>query len=227
MVSDKKIFSCFTYISLCKTCDRRGVAILGPRGIIWINFVEVHYVMLHIKYQSFRACGFREEGFFKFSFRKSIFSLCHLGMQWTGTIWTIFKEGLKRIIPTKFGKNLASSLGGDVIWSNCWRRKTDIQHHHNSSPWANGSGEPKRQKLYTPYILCTGGINMFVIWENVFLILHRSAFCINNKLPMNKQRTKGHIYISLFCYKFNTKQGNEIQLSYKITSSPTHISLVH
>ena len=30
-----------------------------------------------------------------------------------------FKEGHIRIIPTKFGKNLVSSLGGDVLLSNC------------------------------------------------------------------------------------------------------------
>ena len=34
MVSDKKIFSCFLNISLCKTCDLRGGHIFGPRDII-------------------------------------------------------------------------------------------------------------------------------------------------------------------------------------------------
>ena len=41
-----------------------------------------------------------------------------------------FKEGHIRIIPAKFGQNSASSLGGDVIWSNCWRRTTT----HNGHP---------------------------------------------------------------------------------------------
>ena len=36
-------------------------------------------------------------------------------MQWTSAIWTIFKEGLIGIIPTKFGQNPANSLGGDVL----------------------------------------------------------------------------------------------------------------
>ena len=36
-------------------------------------------------------------------------------MQWTGTIWTFIKEGHIRIIPAKFGKNQAGSLGGDVL----------------------------------------------------------------------------------------------------------------
>ena len=34
VVSDKKIFSCFPYISLYKTCDPGGGPIAGPRGII-------------------------------------------------------------------------------------------------------------------------------------------------------------------------------------------------
>ena len=62
-VSDKKIFSCFPYISLCKTCGRG----------------------------------------------ESIFRLCDLDMQWTGTIRTIYKECHIRIIPAKFGQNPASS----------------------------------------------------------------------------------------------------------------------
>ena len=41
-------------------------------------------------------------------------------MQWTGTIWTIIKEGHMRIIPAKFGQYPASSLGGDVLWSMKW-----------------------------------------------------------------------------------------------------------
>ena len=42
VVSDKNIFSCFPYISLCKICDPRGVAIFGPRSIIGKNLAEVH-----------------------------------------------------------------------------------------------------------------------------------------------------------------------------------------
>ena len=34
VVSDKKIFSHFAYISLCKTCDPLGGAISSPRVII-------------------------------------------------------------------------------------------------------------------------------------------------------------------------------------------------
>ena len=112
--------------------------------------------MLHTKYQSSRPCGFREEDFLKFSSWKSLFSLCDLDMQWTRTTWTILKEGHIRFIPTKFGQNPASSLG-DVVWSNGWQRRTHDGRRtsidHNSSHWANGSGELKRFNsiLYLPH----------------------------------------------------------------------------
>ena len=69
---------------------------------------------------------------------KSIFSLCDLDMQWTGTIWTIIKEGHIRIIHAKFGKNPASSLGGDVLEA-IGDDAQRIFNSHNSSPWASGS----------------------------------------------------------------------------------------
>ena len=34
MVSDKKIFSCLPFISLCKICNPRVGPYFGPRGII-------------------------------------------------------------------------------------------------------------------------------------------------------------------------------------------------
>ena len=70
------------------------------------------------------ALWFQRRRFLKFSSWKSIFSLCDLDMQWSETIWTIFKEGYIRIIPTKFGQNPASSLRDHVLWSNCWQRTT-------------------------------------------------------------------------------------------------------
>ena len=46
LVVSNKIFSCFPYISLCKTCDPQSGPIFGPRGIISTNLIEVHYMML-------------------------------------------------------------------------------------------------------------------------------------------------------------------------------------
>ena len=41
VVSDKKIFSCFPYISLCKHVTPGG-PIFGPSGIFGTNLEEVH-----------------------------------------------------------------------------------------------------------------------------------------------------------------------------------------
>ena len=47
--------------------------------------------------------------------KKSIFSSCHLDMQWIETIWTTLKEDQPRIIPVMFGQNPMSGLGEDVV----------------------------------------------------------------------------------------------------------------
>ena len=73
VVSDKKTFSCFPYISLFKTSGLQGGPIVGPRGIIWKkNLLKVHYVVLHTKYQGSASCGFRRGDFFKFSQYKAM-----------------------------------------------------------------------------------------------------------------------------------------------------------
>ena len=41
MVTDKKIFSCFPYKSLCKTSDPQEGAIFGPRGIICYRYHKI------------------------------------------------------------------------------------------------------------------------------------------------------------------------------------------
>ena len=59
-------FHVFPYISLCKTFDPWGIPIFGPRCIFRTNLVEVHYVMLHTKYQGSWPCDFRQEDFLCF-----------------------------------------------------------------------------------------------------------------------------------------------------------------
>ena len=63
MVSEKKIFLCFSH-------DTPGGARMDPRdtvGRIYSRiYKEDHYTLLHTKYESFGSCGFREEDFLKF-----------------------------------------------------------------------------------------------------------------------------------------------------------------
>ena len=56
--------------------DTWGGANFGTRGIIWTNLVEVHYVMLHTKYQDSRRHGFRQEEFFMFFLYISLCKTC-------------------------------------------------------------------------------------------------------------------------------------------------------
>ena len=64
MVSEKKIFLCFSH-------DAPGVgACMDPRrtvGRICSRiYKEDHFILLHTKYESFGPCGFGEEDFIKF-----------------------------------------------------------------------------------------------------------------------------------------------------------------
>ena len=64
MVSEKKIFRYFFhYKPILDNDDPQGVANLDPKGMIGRIYVEYHLTFLHIKYTSFRPCGFREEDF--------------------------------------------------------------------------------------------------------------------------------------------------------------------
>ena len=58
VVSEKKIFSCFTHDA------PRGGARMDPRGMIGRIYKEEHYTLLLTKYESSRRCGFGEEDFF-------------------------------------------------------------------------------------------------------------------------------------------------------------------
>ena len=58
MVSEKKIFLCFSH-------DAPGAGpLLDPRGTVGRIYKEDHYTLLQTKYESSRPCGCAEEDFF-------------------------------------------------------------------------------------------------------------------------------------------------------------------
>ena len=59
MVSEKKIFLCFSNCKSKGAIDPRGGAISDPRGMLGSIHVKLHITMLHTKYRSFGCCGFR------------------------------------------------------------------------------------------------------------------------------------------------------------------------
>ena len=66
VVSEKKIFLCFSHYKSTGANDPWGGAIFDPRGMIGRIYIEDHYTLLHAKYESFGPCGPGEEDFFMF-----------------------------------------------------------------------------------------------------------------------------------------------------------------
>ena len=64
VVSEKKIFLCFSHCKFMGVTDSRGGVIFDPRGMNGRINKEDHYTLLHTKYESFGSCGFGEEDFF-------------------------------------------------------------------------------------------------------------------------------------------------------------------
>ena len=61
MVSEKKIFLCFSH-----DAPGAGPVWMDPRGTVGRIYKEDHYTLLKTKYESFGPCGFGEEDFLKF-----------------------------------------------------------------------------------------------------------------------------------------------------------------
>ena len=64
VVSEKKIFLCFSHCKSMGANDPRGGAIFEPRGMIGRIYKKDHYTLLHTKYEGSGPCGFGEEDFF-------------------------------------------------------------------------------------------------------------------------------------------------------------------
>ena len=58
VVSEKKIFLCFSHCKSMGANDPRSRAIYDPRGMVGRIYKEDHYTLLHTKYKSSGPCGF-------------------------------------------------------------------------------------------------------------------------------------------------------------------------
>ena len=67
VISEKKIFLCFSHCMSMGANDSWGGAIFDPRGMVGRIYKENHYTLLHTKYESSGPCGFGEEDFLCFS----------------------------------------------------------------------------------------------------------------------------------------------------------------
>ena len=96
---------------LCWPCRKIGHG--HPRVMIYRNFVELHCLMLHNKFQNHRPSGSGEEDFFFFF---AIYSHGgHLGHV-TWTIYTNFRSPTLRMLHMKFGFDWPSGFRGEDVW---------------------------------------------------------------------------------------------------------------
>ena len=66
VVSEKKIFFCFSHCKSMGANDPRGGACMDPRGMVSRTYKEDHYALLNTKYESSGLCGFGKYFFFMF-----------------------------------------------------------------------------------------------------------------------------------------------------------------
>ena len=66
VVSEKKIYLCFSHCKSMRANDPRGRAIFDPRSMIGRIYKKDHYTLLHTKYEGSGPCGFGEEDFYMF-----------------------------------------------------------------------------------------------------------------------------------------------------------------
>ena len=66
VVSEKKIFLCFSHCKSMGANDPRGGVIFDPRDMVGRIYKEDQYTLLHTKYERFGLCGFGEEDFLMF-----------------------------------------------------------------------------------------------------------------------------------------------------------------
>ena len=79
--------------------------------MIYINFVELHYLMLYAKFQNHWPSGSEEEAFLK------VFAIYrHGGHLGHVTIHIIFHSPFLRMLHTKFGFDLPSSIREEDLW---------------------------------------------------------------------------------------------------------------
>ena len=98
VVSENKIFLCFSHFKSMGANDLRGRAIFDPRGMIGRIYIEDHYTLLHTKYESFGPCGFGEEDFFMFF----PYPRGRARMDPRGTVGRIYKEDHYTLLHTKY-----------------------------------------------------------------------------------------------------------------------------
>ena len=108
VVSEKKIFLCFSRCKSIGTNNPRGRAIFVPRVMIGRIYKKDHYTLLHTKYEGSGPCGFGEEDFLCFAPSRPRGRAC---MDPRGTVGRIYKEDHYTMLHTKYERPVTCGFG--------------------------------------------------------------------------------------------------------------------
>ena len=94
---------------------------------------------------------------------------CHgnQSSSWISIPLAILRKDHPRNIPVKFGWNWLSGLGGDVVWSNCWRTTNDIRYTTHDG---RRTPDIQRSEKFPMSTLCSGELKTsHAHWRPCFL----------------------------------------------------------
>ena len=112
VVSEKKIFLCFSHCKSMGANEPRGGAIFDPRGMIGRIYKKDYYTLLHTKYEGSGPCGFGEEDFLCFAPSRPRGGAC---MDPRGTVGRIYKEDHYTLLHTKYERSGTCGFGEDFF----------------------------------------------------------------------------------------------------------------
>ena len=102
VVSEKKIFLCFSHCKSMGANDPRGGSMIGR------IYKKDHYTLLHTKYEGSGPCGFGDEDFFMFCPSRPRGGAC---MDPRGTVGRIYKEDHYTLLHTKYERSGTCGFG--------------------------------------------------------------------------------------------------------------------
>ena len=132
VVSEKKIFLCFSHCKSMGANDPRGGAIFDPRGMIGRIYKKDLYTLLHTKYEGSGPCGFGEDFFLFFAPSRPRGWAC---LDPRGMVGRIYKEDHYTLLQTKYESSGTCGFGEEdfLCISHCKSMGAICCHGNQSS----------------------------------------------------------------------------------------------
>ena len=133
VVSEKKIFLCFSHCKSMGANGPRGRAIFDPRGMIGRIYKKDHYTLLHTKYEVSGPCGF--------GVLRRFFHVLPHHAPGAGPVWTpghggrIYKEDHYTLLHTRYERSGICGFGEEdfLCFSHCKSMGAICCHGNQSS----------------------------------------------------------------------------------------------